>query len=1638
MALDRPLISRDVLGGSGPGVARSGRPGRQLDVPLPLAAADEICIDAGVGHLRLAAWNSGELPLLDATLTSDGDLRNTLLSWRLDSAGRAREGRRIVITGKLAPLIRELLATGTTVLPAAAAWLAARDLLRAEPNPGVRSLAVIDLSASGYLLVGLDRSGSLKDDLLVVNPRCGAGSGINLDRILQKLGLARSDVDPLLRQYAGDVARERRAGVAVRADRCGVFSSSATVSDKNQGIPLDIALATTLKSELLKACRKLPRGFDKVCLLGRVFHWRFVRECAEDWLRDQGVLRIDCDPDSTQVLTSLRAFARNAGPDAIAAPDARLLRSAVLDEYPALDALKRRYETQHRFLREPDLVLPEQVHIGKRRVHLALDVGSTMAKAVLADADEGEILWLRAYSNAGDTIETVRHVLRDLARQGCAQPQIAGIGVTGSARYQVQQALEHVYPELAGRVTVLVENYAHARGSIALAREHVQRLKAAGIDGVNEQLCILVDIGGEDTKVSTIALREAELFGNAMNLKCSAGTGSLMDTLVALLGGRTIAAACAEAFAAPKALAINATCAVFLMENARKLQLQGVPRDQILASANWAIVENMARTLWTQLELPSHCVLLLHGQTMLSDPLPVAVTHRLQSFGAAPSYSLVPPNPGHRACFGLVNTLRQCAPAGSVVLDTARLLDARFDKRIVQCRGAACEDKSACCNRSSLTCRDSAGRKLVSFTVGGCSAVNELQAKKHDKAASAPVRDTYKEIWDFIDSRHPRSDRADRIVIGRSFAVSEWAYLLATFLQQLGLPVHVDNVRESDLTDAQPLFGIDTCAPHMGAVGQYRRLARESHGLILAPQIEALPTDGKSTGHTCTLNQGGVAVAMNLARLAHPEARFCLFNVDLSVLEPEALRIQFVRHLQPMFRRYGVELEADALRAAAAAAIDAHRRLRAEAADLAADMAEQALAQGMRVALVVGREYVLNPGIFDSHVRRLLRDKRMAVLPSYVLDVELNEDYAHIYWRNPHLIVSLLDAVSRRQLHQRLRHRRLREVFQAIEQGSDLLPVVQVSTFSCGPDSIVQPLIAEIMRQRPFLLIQSDAVLKELAHLENRVNTYVKQLELGLHQRLQTGTAQPFEIRTLDELVNTRPIDRATDVIYFPTMGDNRPLTATLRGAGFTCIDNYDERKYDLHRLVRGGRRSTGDAVCAPLAAVYADLEAAVEDFAWRRQTSDPQLEGKQRLLFFDNKGPGPCRQGQYFDTHRLLFHRRLGSAPLALDRDEACAQTSVNGMVRFLIGTEASGYDIGIGEWALARAHQGGILHGVLQSLHFAGGAACRDYAEYERFLAEFRALKDELYRTQEQFHGPTGAGAALLRGLGHVPWLGTLLKYGAYQLAGQRLVQPLRHFARRWIGGRVQHGQRFRVAVTGEVYMRVSQSEEIFRVLLAHLGFRRFEFDCAPLWSYVEYVLEDVIEVEANRIARLRATAACQARSQALKAARAQLRTSRLLQLVLRHGIARPLYLAAGLPMPISTAQAMLTTQELLPTLRPRSELATYTGEAIAELRHGADLLLNVGPNGCMVASMGEAMTPAIEHAAERCRGRIQHLFSAEGDVDEELLTLALLKAMGPERYYSLPPSAADSISTNLRLHPGKAKATVAGCGSETLPAS
>jgi predicted nucleotide-binding protein (sugar kinase/HSP70/actin superfamily) len=116
----------------------------------------------------------------------------------------------------------------------------------------------------------------------------------------------------------------------------------------------------------------------------------------------------------------------------------------------------------------------------------------------------------------------------------------------------------------------------------------------------------------------------------------------------------------------------------------------------------------------------------------------------------------------------------------------------------------------------------------------------------------------------------------------------------------------------------------------------------------------------------------------------------------------------------------------------------------------------------------------------------------------------------------------------------------------------------------------------------------------------------------------------------------------------------------------------------------------------------------------------------------------------------------------------------------------------------------------------------------------------------------------------------------------------------------------------------------------------------------------------------------------------------------------LAKPLYDAANISMPEPMPEILEHAKSVIETKRPGGELVPYVGEALKKLEENYDLVINIAPEGCMVSAMGEAITPGIYNAAKSKKGNIQHLFSQQGDVDTELIQVALLKTIGATRFY------------------------------------
>ncbi len=854
----------------------------------------------------------------------------------------------------------------------------------------------------------------------------------------------------------------------------------------------------------------------------------------------------------------------------------------------------------------------------------------------------------------------------------------------------------------------------------------------------------------------------------------------------------------------------------------------------------------------------------------------------------------------------------------------------------------------------------------------------------------------------------PKSQDENRLVIPRSFSISENAYLFARIFTQLGIPVHVDNVREKDILEGQPFFSIDTCAPNIGATGQFLRLAGESHGIILVPQIEFLPIDGDALGRTCTTNQGGVQIAQHFAESIHPNARFHLFDINLEKNDANYLADQLYLKFERVFDYYRLRIARKEFIKIVGRAIADQEGLKITTAEIAGKFIKTAIDRKLNISVISAREYILNPGIYDSHVGKILKDKGIVAIPLYVFDAKTDTQFDFIYWKNPHTLLTKVNAIVNKKLHTVIKNPNMIELIRSIENGEtdSNLSVVTVSTFRCGPDSVTLPIQAELTKNQPTLLIQSDAMIAELAHLENRVNTHLNQLKNSLHSELNNSNQEKFTIEILNNL-NLNGQSKDECVMYVPTMGDNRTLSAVFRAAGYTTIDNFEDASFDLEEKVKAGRKYLGDSVCVPLAGIFSDMIQAVTDFKRRKEVDDPVVRDKDKIILFMQSGDGPCRQGQYIDICKLAIYKHF-------------SETNDTYPVRFLANTTTAldtkkDFLSELENWASLQVYQIVIIKDVLHSIFLKFISRCQSYSEYEEFSAAYQKLKTSVYEQIENKMKPARFSQSIVNFCEcYIPQLAGISKYiffGFYNNNGLRRI--FRQFNKKWekiiTNGQYSGEDKIKVHVDGEIYLRLAQIEEILKLLIDLRGFNWFHLSYACMWSYFEYIVEQRIVLAGDHINKYRE----KLNSESAKTEKRELKslikqeTKKYKEAhsdsdILRNILARPLYKAAGVTMPDRTRDHITNARKIIPTLKPEGELIPYIGSTISEIDQGADLVLNIAPEGCMVASMGEMMGSKISQIVDNQQSRIQYMSTTDGEVNEDLLELALLKRLGPLNYY------------------------------------
>jgi hypothetical protein len=397
------------------------------------------------------------------------------------------------------------------------------------------------------------------------------------------------------------------------------------------------------------------------------------------------------------------------------------------------------------------------------------------------------------------------------------------------------------------------------------------------------------------------------------------------------------------------------------------------------------------------------------------------------------------------------------------------------------------------------------------------------------------------------------------------------------------------------------------------------------------------------------------------------------------------------------------------------------------------------------------------------------------------------------------------------------------------------------------------------------------------------------------------------------------------------------------------------------------------------------------------------------------HSGDGPCRQGLYVDVCKLHLHKIFGNGNYQ-ELNRTGNFNPIGFLENFDASTDSSkDYLNGVEDWVAAQAYHIIIIKSVMESLFISAASNCRNEREFNRLEADYYKLKKKVFELIEVDMKPSTLQKNIVRfferRLSVFSGISKYFCYGLYNNNGLRKI--FRKFSTQWNHenhGSANNGSKVGIHVDGEIYLRLALIEKIQKSIIESIGFNSFNLSYTPMWSYFEYILENRNLISRNKIRtineRLNDGAKLNGKAELLKTIKINQKNIKKTKNsinILRNVLAKPLYEAAGIEMPHSIKKEMEIAAPVLPTLKPEGELVPYVGMAISQLNNGIDLFLNVGPEGCMVSSLGEMLTPKIMEFVKSENSRIQHLFTTEGEIDEDLLRLSLLKIMGTEKYYS-----------------------------------
>ena len=685
----------------------------------------------------------------------------------------------------------------------------------------------------------------------------------------------------------------------------------------------------------------------------------------------------------------------------------------------------------------------------KRPSVLGLDLGSTGAKAVITDIDSGQQL-LDVYDKTkGNPVDACRRLITSILQKG--SPDIRAIGVTGSGREAVATLLRAVFPEFEDSIIVLNEIVAHATAAVSQDPEKGKDLS-------------VIEIGGQDAKF--IQISGGRIVESDMNKACSAGTGSFLEEQANFYDVDNIEKFIELATDAKNPPDLGQMCTVFVAESAAEAIKEGFKLDDIFAGFQYSVIHNYLNRVMGQRTL---------GKRVFFQGKPASNPSLAWTLAAVSKREImVPPNPGAMGAWGIGLCTIEQVTSDTLTEASTMNLQSILSADITERSEFRCKDKECqtLCPIEKTTIR--IGEETKTAISGGACPKYEVSSKtqkKLEKETPNPFAIRRETIESYLIENTNASKIAIPLVGGLAGLIP-WAI---TFVQELGYSVELlDSNSQSLAKGEQMCYSYDSCGPQKIA----HAVCDTDIPLMFFPKIKSFSDRSGRGGETCVTEQAQPDVIVQSLKSR---------NKDVTVIRP-TLSFQYgietdvnIKELLKWIKP--LNINAEKLKIAVTKATIVQKEYEAKLEEIGKQALEYGRKHNIPMVLVCGTQHVIHDKAINANIPNLLRQNGALAIPMDCIPIDPETSVMKkMFYGDP--------------------NRYLRAASTAREM-EDLFPLM-LSSFGCGPSSMIEHLFQTMLKGYPHTILESDGH-GGAAGFVTRIQAFMQSVKQFSYERNQNS-----------------------------------------------------------------------------------------------------------------------------------------------------------------------------------------------------------------------------------------------------------------------------------------------------------------------------------------------------------------------------------------------------------------------------------------------------------------------------------------------------------------------------------------------------